>query len=188
MASIIKVERIHPKKFALWIGIVSMLMLFAALTSAYIVRKGAGNWFVFKMPDAFFYSTAVIVASSITLHGAYIAFKDEKKLLYRSLLVLTTILGIAFIMLQKMGWSEMQANGVYLSTNPSASFMYMLTGFHVAHVFAGIAALFLAVFHAFSLPFQVTQRRVLRLELTLTFWHFLDVLWVYLLLFFLIQQ
>ena len=177
-------SRLHPLKLALWIGCGSIMMMFAAFTSAYIVRKSAGNWLEFPLPLQFYISTAVLLLSSLTLHGAYIAFKKAHEKPYKALLIGTFVLGLAFIVLQYSGWLALTAQGVFLNENPSGSFVYVLSGIHVAHLLGGIAALILALIHAFSLPFQPTKGRKVRLELTLTYWHFVDFLWVYLLAFF----
>ena len=180
-------NKIHPKKFALWVGCASILMLFAAWTSAYIVRKASGNWLEFRLPDIFIFSTIVILLSSVSLHASYNAFKKGKEQMYKLLLVLTTILGLTFLVLQYEGWQALALIGVELTTNPSGSFVYVISGAHAAHILGGVAALIIAMIHAFSLPYKVTPARKLRFELTLTYWHFVDFLWVYLLLFFTLQ-
>lgn len=163
-------------------------MMFAAWTSAYVVRQAAGNWLEFRLPDIFFYNTIVIVLSSVALQGSYIAFKREKEFLYKSLLILATLLGFAFVSLQYVGWTELRNIGIELTTNPSGSFIYVLTAFHVIHVLAGIGVLAVALVHAFALKFKPTAKRKLRFELSLTYWHFVDFLWVYLLVFFVLQS
>ena len=178
-------SKIHPKKFALWVGCASLMMMFAAFTSAYIVRQAAGNWLEFRLPDVFFMSTVVILLSSISLHSSYTAFKRGNERWYKRLLVVTLILGLAFLVLQYQGWLALQAIGVELTTNPSGSFIYVISGVHAAHILGGIGTLVIALIHAFGLPFKATPGRKLRFELTLTYWHFVDFLWVYLLLFFL---
>jgi cytochrome c oxidase subunit 3 len=181
-------NKIHPKKFALWVGCASISMMFAAFTSAYIVRQGAGNWLEFELPSMFFWSAGVILASSATLHAAYHFFGKGNKRVYRALLITTLLLGLVFIATQYLGWQEMVAIGVPLTTNPSGDFIYAISGVHAAHVLGGVAALIVALIHAFGLPFRVTAKRKLRLEMTLTYWHFVDLLWIYLLVFFLLQQ
>jgi cytochrome c oxidase subunit III len=178
-----KRNRIHPMKFALWLGCGSIVMMFAAWTSAYIVRHAAGNWLEFKIPSIFFYNTATIVGSSLALHLSYVNFKKGNESLYKSLLLLTFVLGIAFIGIQYLGWIELKNIGVPLTKNPSGDFLYALTSMHAAHVLGGAAVLIVAMFHAFSLPFKPTPKRILRFELTLTYWHFVDLLWIYLLVF-----
>jgi cytochrome c oxidase subunit 3 len=183
------VKRIHPKKFALWVGLTSVVMLFAALTSAYIVRRSAGNWQDFALPSAFFYSTAAILASSVALHLAYKSYLAAKVTAFKLLLSLGFALGITFVALQYQGWLQLGDIGIFVATNQSASFVYLITAFHVAHVVGGIAALVVAMVYGLRKKYEdVTPKRKLRLELIFTYWHFVDILWVYLLLFFLSQQ
>ena len=181
-------NKIHPKKFALWAACGSITMMFAAFTSAYIVRQAAGNWLEFQLPNMFFYSAAVMLLSSLTLQGSYMAFKKGAAQMYRTLLLVTFVLGISFVTLQYFGWLALEEIGVELTGNPSGSFVYVISGMHAAHVLGGIAALFVALIHAFGLNFKPTPGRQLRFELTLTYWHFVDFLWIYLLTFFIMQQ
>lgn len=175
-----KHERIHPHVFALWVSFGSILMMFIALTSAYIVKQSAGNWLEFIIPNSFYLSTAVILFSSITLHIAYNSFKKGKELLYKSLLVVTLILAFVFLVLQYQGWMILFEGGVDMKGNPSGAFFYLLTGLHAAHILGGIAALIVAVLHAFTLPFKPSEKRRVRFSLVLQYWHFVDILWIYL--------
>ena len=181
-------NKIHPHKFALMVACASMVMMFAALTSAYIVRQAQGNWLEFQLPVAFLFSTMVILLSSVTLQFAYFSFLKEKAATYKGLLGITFILGLAFLVLQYQGWLGLFDIGVEFNGNPSGSFVYVISGLHAMHILAGIAVLFVALVHAYSLKFQVTNVRKRRLELTLIFWHFLGFLWIYLFLFFQLQQ
>ncbi|MCB0571328.1 MAG: cytochrome c oxidase subunit 3 [Phaeodactylibacter sp.] len=177
-------NKIHPQKFALWVACGGILMMFAAFTSAIIVRQAAGNWLEFRLPDIFYYNTIVILLSSISLHSSYLAFRRGNTSLYRGMLALTFVLGAAFIALQYQGWQKLTAIGIELTTNPSGSFIYVISGVHAAHILGGLGALSLALLHAYLLPHKVTPARKLRFELTLTYWHFVDFLWLYLLFFF----
>ncbi|MBV6440036.1 MAG: heme-copper oxidase subunit III [Haliscomenobacteraceae bacterium CHB4] len=181
-------SKILPQKLALWVGIGSMVMMFAAFTSAYVVRRSAGNWLEFKLPDIFFLNTVVIVMSSVTLHYAYTSFKKGKEKWYKGLLIATFLLGILFVVLQYKGWQAMTDIGATFTVNPSSSFIYVISGIHAAHVLGGIAALIVAMVHAFVLPFRPTARRRQRFELVCQYWHFVDVLWIYLIGFFLTQS
>jgi cytochrome c oxidase subunit 3 len=181
-------SRIHPKKFTLLVACASMVMMFAAFTSAYIVRKAAGNWLEFELPNVFYISTAVLILSSLLLHGSYIAFMRRNPTLYKGLMIVAAVAGFGFILLQWEGWQAMQAIGAGLRTNPSSSFVYVISGVHAAHVLGGIAVLAVALIHAFGLPYKLTRRRKLRFEMTLIYWHFVDLLWIYLLVFFVMQQ
>ena len=163
-------------------------MMFGSLTSAYVVRRAQGNWLEFKLPDIFFVSTAVILASSLTIQMSLNAFRRGNEKTYKTLMLTTYGLGFLFIVLQYQGWVAMNAIGVILNGNPSGSFVYVISGLHAGHLLGGMAALTVALVHAFYLPFKPTPRRVLRYELVTQFWHFVDVLWVYLLVFFILQS
>ena len=181
-------NKIHPLKFQLYIGMVGIIMFFVALTSAYIVRQAAGNWLEFRLPSMFFISTAVILLSSATLHFSYKAFLNNNKTVYQLLLVLSFILAFAFVICQYLGWQQMGMMGVDLKGNPAGSFVYALSIAHVLHVLGGIAAIAMSLLQAFLLTFKVTPRRTLRFELTIQYWHFVDIIWVYLFIFMLLQR
>jgi cytochrome c oxidase subunit 3 len=173
--------------FALWLAMASIIMMFGSLTSAYIVRHAAGNWLEFKIPGIFFFSTGVILLSSLVLHLSYWAFRNRRAGLYRLMLPLSLILGIVFIVLQYKGWLALYSIGVALDGNPSGSFFYVISGIHAAHVLGGIFAMSVASMNAFSLPYKPTEKRRRRFQLVVHYWHFVDFLWLYLFLFLLIQ-
>lgn len=176
-------SKIHPKKFALYISFASIIMMFAALTSAYIVKQAGGNWLEFTIPYHFYISTAAILGSSVLLHFSLRGFKNGNSGVHTTGLVLATLLGLAFVLFQYFGWQTLYAQGVDLKGNASGSFFYLITMLHAIHVLGGIAALLVALYHVFTLEFEVTPIRILRYELTVHYWHFVDVLWIYLLLF-----
>jgi len=173
-------NKIHAQKFALYISFASIMMMFIAFTSAYIVKQAAGNWLEFAIPNMFYISTVVILLSSITLHRSYKSFLAGKEGMYKTLLIISFILGITFLVLQYFGWQDMFAVGVDLKGNVSGSFVYLITGVHALHIIGGLAAIIVAIVHAFTLRYRVTDKRKLRFELTLHYWHFVDLLWVYL--------
>lgn len=181
-------NRIHPHQFALYAAMGSILMMFAALTSAYVVRQAVGNWHEYTMPDLFYLSTGILLLSSITLHASYFQFKKGDAIKYRGLLVLTVLLGLTFVVLQYYGWQALYEIGVPLDGNPSGSFFYVISGVHAAHVLGGIATLCVALVHALTLQFEVTERRRNRFALVVQYWHFVDILWLYLFVFILIAQ
>lgn len=181
-------RRLNPQKFALWLAMASIIMMFTAFTSAYIVRQAAGNWLDFSVPNIFYVSTAVILLCSLSLHFSFKAFKQAKKQQYRSLMVLGFLLGLAFVILQYFGWQALFNNGIDLKGNPSGSFFYVITGVHAMHVLGGIVVLLVALFHAFSLKFRVSLKRVNRYELVVHYWHFVDFLWLYLFIFLLLTR
>lgn len=178
-----KKRGINPQLFALWIGMASIIMMFTGWTSAYIVKHAAGNWLEFGLPNMFYISTALIILSSITLHTSYISYKKQNEKMYKGMLVATLVLGIAFVVCQYQGWFQLFDMGVDFKGNVSGSFTYLITGAHAVHVLGGIAALIVALIHAFSLKFRYKEKRKNRFELVLQYWHFVGVLWIYLLLF-----
>lgn len=176
-------NRIHPQVFALCISFCSIIMMFAALTSAYIVKSAAGGWLEFSLPNHFYVSTALLLVSSMTLHGSYSSFKKKKEKAYKGLLVLSFILGVTFVVLQYFGWIALFERGVDFKANVSGSFFYLITGLHALHIIGGIATFIVAMIHAFTLPFIVTEKRRIRFLLVVLYWHFVDFLWIYLLAF-----
>ncbi len=180
-------NRIHPLKFGLWIGMGSIIMMFGAFTSAYLVRQAAGDWLEFKLPSIFFISTVVLLISSVTLHFSFKSFVKEDRN-YRYMLWLSFILGIAFIMLQYQGWMQLYNVGIDLKGNPSGGFLYVISGLHVLHVVGGLIAMIIAIIGSVLIKGKITHRRKINFELTLHYWHFVDLLWVYLLLFLYISR
>ena len=179
---------IHPLRLMLFIACGSILMMFAALTSAYIIRQQAGNWLEFPLPNLFFVSAGILILSSVTLQLTQRAFKKMQASLYKTLLAFTIVLAFSFVIVQYEAWQQMLAMGLQLKGNPAPAFIYVLSGLHAAHILGGIVALVVAGIQGFNLPVVPTPRRVLRLQLTLTYWHFMDFLWIYLLLFFALQR
>jgi len=181
-------SRINSHKFALYLGIASLIMTFAALSSAYMVRQSAGNWLEFRLPSMFFVSTGVIVMSSLSLWMSSRAYNLNNEKQYKGFMIGTFILGIVFLTTQYLGWMEMYTSGIDLKGNPSGSFVYIMSMIHAFHVLGGIVILSIALYHSFTLPFRMTKKRRVRLDLTATYWHFVDILWIYLLLFFILQR
>jgi cytochrome c oxidase subunit III len=176
-----KKNKIHPHKFTLWVGIGSILMMFAGLTSAYIVKRNQANWTTFDLPVAFWYSTAVIVASSITLFIAVRSFKERLMSRYRLMVAATLVLGVLFVVFQIIGFEQLWAKGITLQANVSYSFLYVIVGLHALHVIGGIIALVVMALQAFRK--SVRNYSIVPVELVNTYWHFVDILWIYLLVF-----
>lgn len=176
----------HKKsaKALLWIGIISMLMFWAGLTSAYIVRQDAGNWLNFEVPSLFFISTAVIVTSSITfLYAQKSAKNNNSKGIVLGTLA-TLGLAILFTVLQYGGWKELFDNKIVFGgkySNPSGSFFILFIWAHWAHLAGGIISLIFVLIN--SLRKKYSSENALGVELCAIYWHFLSVLWVYLFLF-----
>lgn len=168
----------------LWLGIVSIVMLFAGTTSAYVVRADNGNWLIFNLPGAFYLSTAVIITSSITLFMALRMAKKNNKAGTVIGVLLTFILGIVFTFTQFAGYSDLVGKGIVAMgkyANAAGSFLYFITALHLLHLFGGLISLFVTLIN--SLRGKYSAGDTLGLELTSIYWHFLDILWVYLFLF-----
>jgi cytochrome c oxidase subunit 3 len=190
----IKTEKPHKEEMRLakrkaakpllWIGIVSIVMLFAGLTSAYVVRAQNGNWQVFELPSILIISTAIIVTSSLTMLLAQRAIKKDNFQLTSIYLFLTLVLGLSFFYTQAQGWKELSQQGIYFAgkySNASGSFLIIIAFLHLAHMVGGLIALFVSLTK--SLLKKYSSSDSLGIELTAIYWHFLDVLWVYLFLF-----
>lgn len=171
----------HPKKFAMWIFLVSVMMLFVAMTSAYVVKKSDGNWLLFDMPQAFLFSTVLIIISSATMHWAFLATKRNQLLQIRAALGLTFVFGVLFLVSQWAGWKQLVNQDVFWVGNVSGSFMYVLTGLHAAHLLSAFIYLLWVFVMAFK--YKVHSKSLLNIEMCATYWHFLGGLWLYLYLF-----
>src|SRR6478736_5354893 len=146
-------KRLHPHKFTLWVAIGSIVMMFAALTSAYIVKKNQANWLEFDLPRIFWYSTITILLSSVTIHLSMKAFKAREMARYRTMITVTAILGILFIVMQWLGFQDLEARNIALTgprSNSAASFLLVITGLHMVHVLGGVIALLVIFFRAYS--------------------------------------
>jgi cytochrome c oxidase subunit III len=172
---------VPPLKFITWIFIVSICMMFGALTSAYIVRRAEGNWLEFELPSLFLTTSILIIVSSITLQVAYMAAKKDNLTLLKVLLGVTTALGFGFLIGQYEAWGQLVRDNVFFggtTSNPSGSFVYVLTGLHAFHLITGL--IFLIIVLISALNYRVHSRNLLRLELCTTYWHFLGALWLFL--------
>lgn len=179
-------RKIHPQKFAMWIAMGSIIMMFAGLTSAYIVRKAQGNWVNYELPAIFWGSTIAILASSVTMHMGVKAFKNRRMIPFRRLISATLILGILFGASQYIGFLQLYANNIRIDGNPSESFLFIIAGLHLLHILGGIIALLIVFIKAFRTRIKVYNST--GLEIVAAYWHFVDVLWIYLFVFFLANQ
>lgn len=176
----------NPKKFALWLFIVSVCMVFASMTSAYIVRQAEGNWQIFELPPLFWITSGIILLSSFTMHWAYMAAKRDNLEMVKVAMVVTTLLGAGFLVGQVLAWGELVENNVYFVGNPSGSFVYVLSGLHGLHIVGGVVFLVITLVATFR--FQVHSKNLSLIEMCTTFWHFLDALWLYLFVFLLLNR
>jgi cytochrome c oxidase subunit 3 len=172
-------------KLLLLFAMISMTMMFAGLTSAFVVSKSRADWLKdFQLPTAFYFSTVVIISCSLTFHLAKKAIQKNNQTATTTFLLATLALGIAFVILQFVGFGQIVANGYYF-TGPESSitttFLYIVTVVHLAHLAGGLISLLIIIYNHFKQKYNSTQ--TLGIELGAMYWHFLDLLWVYLFLF-----
>ncbi len=174
----------NPLIFMLWLLIVSIVMMFAAFTSAYIVRREEGNWLEFDLPSVLLVNSIVLILSSVFMQWAYSSAKADNIKNVKLALVLTIVAGVAFLIGQWAGWGELVKNNVFFggsTSNPSGSFLYVLTGVHAFHLITGLIFLIIVVISA--LKYKVHSRNLTRIKLCTIYWHFLGALWIYLYVF-----
>ena len=180
-----KLRSARSYKLLLLFAMISMTMMFAGLTSAFVVSKSRADWLKdFQMPSAFFWSTAVIIACSVSFHLAKKAIQKDNQKATTSFLLLTLALGILFVVLQFSGFNQIVANGYYFTgaeSNITTTFLYVVTVVHLAHLFGGLISLLIIIYNHFKQKYNASQ--TLGIELGAMYWHFLDILWVYLFLF-----
>jgi heme/copper-type cytochrome/quinol oxidase subunit 3 len=176
----------RAKKMMLWFGIISLSMSFAGLTSAYVVSRERPDWITdFEIPPAFYISLLVIIVSSITMHFSKGFVQKEKNRPGMILLITTFLLGVGFLGLQFIGFSQIIANGYYFTGSESTittSFLYLVVLMHLGHVVAALISLLVVIYNHYKLNYM--NGKTLGIELAATFWHFVDILWIYLFLFF----
>ena len=176
-------KKIHPHKFTLWVAIASILMMFAGLTSAFIVKSHQTNWVSLKLPTVFWYSTAVILLSSLTVQIALRSFKQREMSRYRMLIGITLLLGLLFVGLQWIGFQQLWKQHITFQGGGAGQFLYVIFGLHAVHVLGGIITLIVMYVQAF---FGKTKTYTsVPVEVASTYWHFVDLLWIYLMVFFL---
>ena len=168
----------------MWLVLAGIVMFFAAFTSAYIVMHGRDDWQSFNLPHAFWLSTIVILVSSGTMHLALKSFKNRNMHRYKRLITLTAFLGLVFMGAQLVGFSGMYAEGFTLTWNISAGFLFVIVGAHMLHVLGGVIALLVIFFRAYRK--KVRTYDPVPVEIAATYWHFVDGLWLYLYIFFMI--
>jgi len=176
--------KIKTAKPMLWLAIGSMIIFFGGLTSAYIVSSSdASSWLDFQIPSGFQYSTVLILISSLTMMFASFSARNDKPVGVQVGVLLTLLLGFGFTYFQFVGWAELVEQGIFLAdkTSASGSYIYFITGAHLAHLFAGLIVLIVTLINALMNKYKSND--YLGLQLSGIYWHFLDVLWVYLLLF-----
>lgn len=185
----LKQEYIVAKKKSakpmLWVSMISMVMFFAGLTSAYVISMKREDWVSFDLPDAFYVSTILIVISSITFILSQRFLKQNKRQLSLIMLVITLFLGLGFIWQQYVGFNQLKSIGLFFTgpeSTVSTSFIIGITFMHVLHLIAGVIVLFVVIYNHFKYKYKSDD--MLGFELGAIFWHFVDILWIYLFFFF----
>ena len=169
----------------LWIAMISMVMFFAGLTSAYVISMKRDDWVDFDLPQAFFVSTFLIVLSSGALFLSQFFLKKDKRQLSLFFVVATLALGLGFIWQQYVGFNQLKSVGLFFTgpeSTVSTSFIIGITFMHILHILAGVIVLFVVIYNHFK--YKYTPKDLLGFELGAIFWHFVDLLWIYLFFFF----
>lgn len=181
-------QKLDPRKFNVWLIIVGSIMLFAGLTSAFIVRKAEGDWDMFKLPVQFGYSLIIVLLGSVSMLLSYRAAKNDSIRVTQIGLFITMLLGILFVVFQFQGWQDLAGRGVFFVPEAGAdrgsisgSFVILLAAVHLAHLLGGL--LFVSIVFIKSLMLRVHKKNLLSIDLCNTYWHFVGLLWVYLYLF-----
>ena len=180
----LKVDR--SKKMMLWFGMISLTMSFLGITSGYIVSKERADWLTdFQIPEAFYISLFVILLSSITFYFAkkYVIAQQKKQGMI--FLIITFLLGITFIILQFKGFSEIISSGYFFTGSESTittSFIYLVVLLHLIHMLAALISVLVVIYNHYKQRYTIGN--TVGIEIATTFWHFVDVLWIYLFLFF----
>ena len=181
-----KARSARSYKLLLLFAMLSMTMMFAGLTSAFVVSKSRGDWLQnFEMPKAFFVSVVVILLCSVTFHLAKLSIKKDNRKATTNYLLATLVLGFLFVFFQFQGFSEIVKQGYFFTgpeSNITTTFLYVVTVVHLAHLFGGIISLLIIIYNHFKQKYNTTQ--TLGIELSAMYWHFMDLIWVLLFLFF----
>ncbi|GAB3014739.1 cytochrome c oxidase subunit 3 [Niabella terrae] len=178
-------KRIHPHKFMMWVAMASVTMMFAGLTSAFIVKSNLTGWRNIVLPDIFWVSTVVMIVSSLTMQLAVRSFKERDMRKYRVWITTTFVLGLVFVVCQIIGFTDLWAQNIrFKGSSGAGQFFYAITGLHALHILGGVVALTIILIR--SLIGRVKVYSPVPIEVMSLYWHFVDILWVYLMIFFLI--
>ena len=172
-------------RIGMWVALASIAMMFKSLSSAYIGRSGTANdWVPLAMPRILLLSTALILVSSVTLEFARRKLKRSLHAEYAKFLLLTALLGVGFLVSQVIAWRQLAAQGIFVSSHPHSSFFYLLTGAHAVHLVGGLLALTYLWLRSrrTSIEPAVAGKRQATADAVTIYWHFMDVLWIYLFL------
>lgn len=176
-------DRFLPEKYriAMWVVLGAIVMMFVALSSAYILLSGSAEWRPIRMPRVFFLSTGIILGSGATMETARRSLKHGNNRKHTRFLISTLLLGLAFLASQLWGWRQLVSEGVYFSGRPHSSFFYLFTGVHGVHLLGGIIALGYLVTRL-RRQWDTAERRLAVTEAVTLYWHFMEGVWVWLFL------
>ncbi|WP_298782270.1 cytochrome c oxidase subunit 3 [uncultured Polaribacter sp.] len=169
----------------LWVSMISMVMFFAGLTSAYVISMKRDDWVAFDLPQAFYISTVLIIASSITFFLSQRFLKQNRRQISLIFVVVTLLLGVGFIWQQYVGFNQLKSVGLFFTgpeSTVSTSFIIGITFMHVLHLLAGLIVILVVIYNHFKYKYKPND--MLGFELGAIFWHFVDILWIYLFFFF----
>lgn len=186
MTTKLKKKHTHPLEYLMWVALASIAMMFAGFSSAVIVKRSQANWVSYNIPIEFYYSTAVILFSSLCIHLAKKSFVDRKMDRYTAWLGTTLVMGLLFVFLQYLGFYNMWKQGVTVNSNVSFSFLYVIVGLHALHILGGVIALIVMFIKSLNRNRKVYGS--VYITLMATYWHFVDILWIYLLLFLIFER
>jgi cytochrome c oxidase subunit 3 len=178
--------KIHPKMFALYLSMGSMVMLFTALASALIVKKGDfKHWEPVVLPSLFLVSTLLIIVSSVFIQLANNALSKDKFSTFKINAIITSLLSVVFVVFQYLGWEQLMDSNIMLNGNPSGSYIYVISGFHGFHYIIGIFILLLILALTYSKSaYKNTSNAKLHFSMLTQYWHFIGLVWVFIYLFF----
>jgi cytochrome c oxidase subunit 3 len=189
-------SKLPVHKLMLYLGLVGITVLFVVLTLCYLFSKPNWHWEQYPFPKVFFVSTLALLAGSYTINKALSAFKQSQSKRFKQLLVATLLLSLLFTAGQALGWLNLYQSGIYIAGKPDGSYLYIISGLHVLHVLAGILWLLFTLIKAQiadqkadqQLLYYTQPNVLIGLEMLAIYWHFVDILWVYLLLFFMFNN
>tara|TARA_B100001750_G_C15468762_1_gene578582 strand:- start:578 stop:1132 length:555 start_codon:yes stop_codon:yes gene_type:complete len=177
-------QKTKVSKSLLWFSIISMSMVFAGLTSAYIVRRSSGEWIFFDLPNQFFLSAILLLITSLFLNKSYYSLKKDKLSLSYLLCFFSFFTAVFFCYSQFSAWKQMYLDEIYFSgqkSHPAGSYVYVMSVLHLLHVFAGIILLLYNLLQFYKNKFS--SKNTLTLDLTRIYWNFVDILWIYIIVF-----
>lgn len=173
---------VHPSQMGMWVFLGTIAMLFAAFTSAYLIRRVSADWVVIALPAILWLNTVVLLCSSASLELSRGAVMRQESQMAVRWLRLTVLLGAGFLIGQIAAWKSLVAQGVYVPTSPHSSFFYILTGLHGLHLIGGLALLIWVTGRVSGTPTPANEDAQRWVGLAATYWHFLGGLWIFLFL------